>query len=311
MKYLRYLANPVVMGVLICGFLYLYFFYTKDSQPFSSSAQQTAGAYIQQNDPNAIPLAAPSIQDRNPASPQSPFNGTQGNQNDSPFTRPDSNAPLQPIPVPAKTLQEGHWIGFEVIPLTPAIAKANHIPPDVSGVLIDEVTLLSAEAGLYAGDVVTAINGKRVDDLKSFWQATKDVAQSNRATVSVYSGGHYKDVVVFSTEVLGVAQMEAAPMILATDKSPHAYYGPCDKCHAISRTPVNAGQMAKDLGDSLTKVAPNIRIGTPPPHRNRGTCTTCHVILGLQGGALQAKPPIIMRETPPPQTMRAGSTQVV
>jgi membrane-associated protease RseP (regulator of RpoE activity) len=168
------------------------------------------------------------------------------------------------------------------------IAKANSIPPDVVGVLIDEVTLLSAEAGLYAGDVITAINGKKVSDLKSFQQATKEVAQSNRATVSIYRGGKNKDIVIFSTEALGMAQMEGAPMINATDVRPHAYYGPCDKCHVISKntkTPLNStnalnpSELLKDAGDNLTKVAPNIRQGTPPPHRSRGTCTLCHVVL--------------------------------
>ena len=168
---------------------------------------------------------------------------------------------------------------MEVIPLTAAIAEANSIPPDVVGVLIDEVTLLSAEAGLYAGDVITAVNGKKVSDLESFRLATKDVAQSNRANLSVYSGGKYKDIVVFSTEALGIAQMEAAPMILATDRSPHGRRGPCDRCHTISKTPLNSGQLAKDQGDILTKVAPNIRKGVPPPHRSRGTSTLCHVVL--------------------------------
>jgi len=139
--------------------------------------------------------------------------------------------------------------------------------------------LLSAEAGLYAGDVIAAVNGKKINDLKSFRLATKDVAQSNRANLSVYRGGKYINIVVFSTEALGIAQMEAAPMILATAKSPHGYYGPCDRCHAISKTALNSNQLLKDQGDALTKVAPNIRMGTPPPHRNRGTCTKCHVVL--------------------------------
>lgn len=211
------------------------------------------------------------------------------NQGAVPPVPPNQNVPVQQaITVPDKQLIEGHWIGGEVIPLTPAIAKANSIPPDVVGVLLDEVTLLAAAAGLYAGDVITAINGKKVTDLKSFQQATKDVAQSNRATVSVHSGGKNKDVLVFSTEALGMAQMESAPMILATDRSPHAYYGPCDKCHVISTNAtriktapnaLNPNELLKDAGDNLTKVAPNIRQGTPPPHRNRGTCTLCHVVL--------------------------------
>lgn len=175
--------------------------------------------------------------------------------------------------------------------MTPAVAKANSIPLNVVGVLFDEVTLLSAQAGLLAGDVVTAINGKKVTDLKSFHLATKEVAQANRALVSVYRGGKNKDILISSTEVLGIAQMEGAPMILATDRSPHAYYGPCDQCHVIaantartmtaqnSKNALTPNELLKDAGDNLTKVAPNIRRGTPPPHRNRGTCTLCHVVL--------------------------------
>jgi ferredoxin len=215
------------------------------------------------------------------------------------------------MPVPTKALDEGHWIGLEVIPLTPAVAKANKIPPEVTGALIDEVTLLSAESGLNAGDVVTAIDGRKVKDLMSFWAATKEVAESNRATITVYSRGIYKDIVVLVPRLwgsLGVAQMSSAPMILATDKSPHTYYGPCDKCHAISKTPLNTGQLAKDQGDVLIKVAPNIRIGMPPPHRDRGKCISCHVILD-RGGAPLAKPPDIVKGASPPHENRGTCTK--
>ncbi|MCG6533220.1 MAG: hypothetical protein L7F78_00720 [Syntrophales bacterium LBB04] len=301
------IANPVVILVLICAFVYIYFFYLKGDNPHSLTAPpaETEQAWDQARtappaeteqawdnmspeNPNAVAAAGPIVQQQNPigqpiqqnpVQPPNQLNAPQGNPGNIPPSQQNQNAPLQPVAVPDKALQEGHWIGLEVISLTPAIAKANSIPPDVAGVLIDEVTLLSAEVGLYAGDVITAVNGKKVTDLKSFHLATKEVAQSNRANVSVYSGGKSKDIVVFSTEALGIAQMEAAPMILATDKSPHGRYGPCDKCHAISKTPLNSGQLAKDQGDSLTKVAPNIRRGTPPPHRKRGTCTLCHVVL--------------------------------
>ena len=340
MNRLRLIGHPVVVFVLVCAFVFIYFVYVKGGNPLSGMAPsaktetQTERTAEPPNDPNAAPLegpegrqqepinepnqqmAGPVVQQRNQVNQQNlvqPLNqlgaprgnpgnnftaqpnqiaAPPGNQGNNLTAQPNQNAPVQqPIAAADKMLIEGHWIGGEVIPLTPAIAKANSIPPDVVGVLLDEVTLLSAEAGLYAGDVITAINGKKVTDLKSFQQATKDVAQSNRATVSVYSGGKNKDIMVFSTEVLGIAQMEGAPMILATDRSPHAYYGPCDKCHVIStnaaRTKpilnspnaLNPNELLKDAGDNLTKVAPNIRIGTPPPHRNRGTCTLCHVVL--------------------------------
>jgi hypothetical protein len=296
------IGNPVVVLLLICAFLYIYFVYLRGSTPLSliSPPAKTEKDWddVPPKDPNIVALAGPTAQPQTPiVQPQIPVNPPnrqnlvqQPNQPKTPQgnsdiglpgqpNQPNQNFPLQPIAVPDKTLQEGHWIGMEVIPLTAAIAEANGIPPEITGVLIDEVTLLSAEAGLYAGDVITAINGKKVKDLKSFRLATREVAQSNRANLSVYSGGKYKTIVIFSSEALGIAQMEAAPMILATDRSPHGRYGPCDRCHAISRTPLNPNQLLKDQGDSLTKVAPNIRQGTPPPHRNRGTCTLCHVVL--------------------------------
>jgi len=298
MDRLRLIGHPIVVFVLICAFLFVYFVYLKGGNPLSFMGASTIAPPAnmeaeternveppQENEVNAAPLAVPGGPQQGTVNRQNPVDqpNQRGiipvNQGAVPPVQPNQNAPLQPIAVPDMVLQEGHWIGLEVIPLTQAIAKANSIPPDVVGVLIDEVTLLSAEAGLLAGDVITAVNDKKVTDLKSFHQATKDLGQSNRANVSVYSGGKNKSIVVFSTEALGMAQMEAAPMILATDKSPHGYYGPCDKCHAISKTPLNTGQLAKDQGDVLTKVAPTIRKGTPPPHRRRGTCTLCHVVL--------------------------------
>jgi membrane-associated protease RseP (regulator of RpoE activity) len=311
MDRLRLIGHPIVVFVLICAFAFVYFFYLKGGNPLSGMSPspktevETERNVLPPNDPNAVPfegqagreqelinepnqqMAGLAVQQQNSINqpnrqnlflPPNQPGAPRGNPDGLP-AQPNQSVPMQPIIVPDLALIEGHWIGGEVIPLTAMIAKANSIPPDVVGVLFDEVTLLSAEAGLMAGDVVTAINGRKVTDLKSFQQATKEVAQSNRATVSVYSGGRSKDIIIFSAETLGMAQMEAAPMILATDRSPHSNYGPCNKCHAISKTPLNTGQLAKDQGDNLTKVAPTIRKGTPPPHSKRGTCTLCHVVL--------------------------------
>ncbi|MEI6305680.1 MAG: PDZ domain-containing protein [Deltaproteobacteria bacterium] len=178
-----------------------------------------------------------------------------------------------------KTWVEAHWIGLEAGPLVPAVAKANKIPLDVKGVLVDEVTLLAASSGLLAGDVITAVNNAQVTDLQSFKQATKLVAQSPKATVTIFRKGSYRDITITAAEELGLAQIEGAPMILATDRAPHGYYGPCDKCHAIAPAGTNLNQLAKDLGDILTTQTPNIRKGTPAPHAYRGVCTKCHVML--------------------------------
>ena len=328
-RFIRF-ANPVIVFVLICAFVYVYFFYLRGTDPRSpfapSRETDNAGDNVSPENRNTVAVPEPDVQEQNPIDPRTqqnllpppnPLDAAQGNQNYVPLAQtnilnepqvirpqaqPNQTAPRQPMPQPTKPLDEGHWIGLEVIPLTPAVAKANNIPPEVTGVLIDEVTLLAAESGLNAGDVVTAIDGRKTRDLMSFWAATKEVAASNRATITVYSRGIYKDIVVLVPRLwgsLGVAQMSSAPMILATDKSPHSYYGPCDKCHAISKTPANTGQLAKDQGDVLTKVAPNIQIGATPPHRNRGKCTLCHVILD-RGGAPLAKPPATAKGAPPP-----------
>jgi membrane-associated protease RseP (regulator of RpoE activity) len=178
-----------------------------------------------------------------------------------------------------KILHEGHWIGLEVVALTAALAAANNISPDVKGVLVDEVTLLAAASGIMAGDVIVSINGAKTPDLVLFRTATKGVANSREAALAIIRGGAPVTVEVEGPDALGLAQMEAAQMILATATSPHAYYGPCDKCHTIAKTQVNTGQLAKDAGDVLTVVAPPIKWGATPPHRDRGKCTNCHKIL--------------------------------
>ncbi len=178
-----------------------------------------------------------------------------------------------------KTWIEAHWIGLEAGPLVPAVAKANNIPANISGVFVDEVTLVAADSGLLAGDVITAVNGNSVSDLKSFKNATRQVAQLNQTQVTIYRRGGHRNIIVNSPDELGFAQIEGAPMILATDRAPHGYYGPCDKCHTIAPGTINLNQMAKDMGDILAKTAPNIKKGTPPPHGNRGACSKCHVLL--------------------------------
>lgn len=182
------------------------------------------------------------------------------------------------VPLIGKMLQEGHWIGLEVGPLTPALAAANGIPSDIRGVLVDEVTLLSASAGILAGDVITEINAVKTVDLNTFKAATRPIALSRTAEVTVFRGGKYQKIAVAGAEELGLAQMEGAPMIRSNATSPHSYYGPCEKCHAITKTARNTGQMAKDGGDILTRTAPPIRWGQKPPHGKRGICTTCHTL---------------------------------
>ncbi len=240
-----------------------------------------------------------------PDTPQSGVNynpNLQGNFQNTPMDNQPNQQNVEPFPDPVapgnaglfaaapaqapmmsnlmeKVLQEGHWIGLEVGPLTPALAAANGIPLNIRGVLVDEVTLLAASSGIIAGDVISAINEIETPDLYAFKAATRPIAMSKQATVTVYRVGSYKKIAVRGFEELGLAQMEAAPMINATDPSPHGYYGPCFRCHAISKTVKNTGQLAKDGGDVLAVKAPPIKWGAKPIHGNRGTCTNCHKLI--------------------------------
>ncbi len=304
MKIVSTIVNPILIALIIVGAVYIYFLYhdvpelgwfkNKEGEVEEETIQRN----VKQNAPNTAiiaeqygqgPYQQPQQYQQGPyQQPEQYGQGQYPYPEQYPFQDPyglqqtaavNPNTFQQPVKTPEKVLHEGHWIGLEVVPLTSTIARANHIPSTISGVLIDEVTLLAAEVGLMAGDVITAINGYAVQDLNSFKLATKQVANSQQAIVSLYRNGSYTDMKVYSTEELGVAQMEAAPMIVATDRSPHGYYGPCDRCHTISKTSVNTGQLGKDAGDVLTKVAPPIEMGMKPPHGDRGRCTNCHKII--------------------------------
>ncbi len=167
-------------------------------------------------DPNSqtqtIPdTSQPGTNDNN-ANPQdvsqnSPMDSQVDPNNADPFPDPASPAdtgmfvaaPAQAPPganVMEKVLQEGHWIGLEVGPLTPALATANGIPTNIKGVLVDEVTLLAASSGLLAGDVIIAINNIETGDLYSFKVATRPIAMSKQAMVTVYRAGAYSKVAV-------------------------------------------------------------------------------------------------------------------
>ncbi|MBF0465222.1 MAG: magnetochrome domain-containing protein [Nitrospirae bacterium] len=252
-------------------------------QPQVQEAPNSAGPYDLYTNPGSTGQVAVAPQ----VEPQ------VGQQMDPKFSNNTANVGINTQTMPAqagipkgnatgfleKILQEGHWIGLEVIPLTPAIATANNVPLDVKGVMVDEVTLLAAYAGVLAGDVITGINDIGVTDLTTFKSATKPIAMSKDATVAVFRKGSTLKIPIRGNEELGLAQMEAAQMILSTAVSPHGYYGPCDRCHAIAKTAKNTGQLTKDAGDVLAVAAPPIKWGVQAPHRDRGTCTNCHKII--------------------------------
>jgi len=175
-----------------------------------------------------------------------------------------------------KEFIEGHWLGLEVIPLTPELAKEFQIAPQEKGILVDEITLEAAESGVLAGDMVQSINGAATADLKGFFVATQKVREESTALVGVSRRGKKLTFTMTARNArdLGFAQMEAAQPIQPSALRPHRYMGACTQCHIFMQT---GGQLPTDGGDVLPSPPP-ISANARPIHRDRGKCAACHVI---------------------------------
>lgn len=175
-----------------------------------------------------------------------------------------------------KELIEGHWLGMELIPLTPELAKEYKVPLEIKGLLVDEISLESAESGILAGDLVVAVGGVATPDLRAFTEATRRVKNRNKAKVLVSRRGQLLEFTFSSEMTLGFSQNEAAQPITPGALSPHRRRArPCTSCHIIM---VTGGQLPTDAGDILPN-APPITKGAISPHQYRGKCNNCHIIL--------------------------------
>ncbi|MBA7479341.1 hypothetical protein ES707_14775 [subsurface metagenome] len=212
-------------------------------------------------------------------------------------------APTGTLPSPrdqnaaGKKFIEGHWLGLEVIPLTAELASEYQIPKGQTGVLVDEVTLESAESGILAGDMVQSISGFPTPDLKAFFQATQRVQEKVRAQVGISRRGSKMTFVMTArnTVILGFAQMEAAQPIQPGALRPHRYMGSCTSCHIFMQT---GGQLPTDAGDILPNPLP-ITKNAKAPHRDRGRCATCHTISDML-----PNPPTITKNAKAPHSYR-------
>ncbi|RLB51534.1 MAG: hypothetical protein DRJ42_16655 [Deltaproteobacteria bacterium] len=193
--------------------------------------------------------------------------------------QPPSGWGQPPAPqVDPRRFTEAHWQGLEVVPNTPALARALNIDPALRGVIVDDVTLPADLQGFQAGDVVTGIDGMPTPDLLSFIRASDQARSAPSAVVQVTRGGQPGTVqLVALLNRMGTANGETPSMIPANARMPHAYRGPCVNCHRIGTT----GSLRVDQGDPMPNVtaAPMIRAGARRPHVDRGPCETCHTIL--------------------------------
>ncbi|MBF0626960.1 MAG: magnetochrome domain-containing protein [Magnetococcales bacterium] len=187
---------------------------------------------------------------------------------------PPTDPVLKPFVNPKAKLAEGHWKGLEALPLSMELKKKMKLPMELEGLLIDEVTLNAAEAGLLAGDVIVAVNGKHVRSLEDLLTETRRVQMAKSASILVYRRGQMQQFMLVAKTNLGFAQVETAPMILPGEIMPHPYRGPCTQCHAIGTT----GHIVPDP-DGIILPPPPIRSGVASPHKDRGPCQACHPII--------------------------------
>lgn len=184
-----------------------------------------------------------------------------------------------PRPAPdldPRPFSEAHWQGLEAIPRTQVLVKALGLPPDIEGVILDDVSLPGDLHGFRAGDLVTAVGGVRTPNLMRFIQATDRVREDKQIAVDIIRGTEPQRIeMVALFERLGTANGETPTMIPPGARSPHPYQGACLECHRIGTT----GTLATDQGDPSLNPPPPIRMTRAAPHRDRGRCISCHRIL--------------------------------
>ncbi len=87
------------------------------------------------------------------------------------------------------------WLGVQMQPLTPALAKAVGLP-DTHGVLVNSVTDDSpaARAKLHQGDVITAFAGKPIRNTRDLAMAVADTPSGKSASMTVWRDNHARDL---------------------------------------------------------------------------------------------------------------------
>jgi serine protease Do len=82
------------------------------------------------------------------------------------------------------------FLGINIQPLTPELAKEFNLPDESSGVLVGGVTAngAAAQAGLEDGDVVVEFNGKKVTDPRSLQLLVAQTAPGSKVTLHILRG---------------------------------------------------------------------------------------------------------------------------
>jgi serine protease Do len=106
------------------------------------------------------------------------------------------------------------YLGINIQPLTPELAKEFNLPDESSGVLVGGITPKSAaeKAGLKDGDVIVELNGKKVTDPRTLQLAVAQNAPGTKITLGVLRNEGNKPVRKNFTATLAALPEEYAAM---------------------------------------------------------------------------------------------------
>ena len=84
----------------------------------------------------------------------------------------------------------GIFDGLHVVDLTKAVRSRYHIPPDITGVAVDEVEQQSEAYGvLRPGDVIRQINRQDIASVREFSEVTGNIAKDAGLLLLIYRNG--------------------------------------------------------------------------------------------------------------------------
>ncbi len=93
---------------------------------------------------------------------------------------------------------ERGWLGVSVQDVTPDLASSLGLGPDFDGVVVAQVTANSpaARAGLRQGDVIIAVNGRRIDQVRDVPRTIAALKPETNVTLTLLRRGREMDIAV-------------------------------------------------------------------------------------------------------------------
>jgi serine protease Do len=109
---------------------------------------------------------------------------------------------------------ERGWLGVEMQPLTPALAKAVG-RPNTQGVIVDEVMPNSpaAAAKLQQGDIITSFNGEAIGNARDLALDVANAAKGSSVKLTIWRNGEERtaEVAIGEQQATQMAQNEQNP----------------------------------------------------------------------------------------------------